>query len=219
MSNLKIVTGHYGSGKTEFCVNYAIQSVKINPTTLIDLDIVNPYFRSREQEALLSSKGVKVIGGSKGIEASDMPALPSSIYGQIDERFDTVIFDVGGDANGARALSRYSGLISKRDYDMYIVINANRPLTQTPEQAISYIDSIQAKSRLKINGLINSTHMLRETVAADIIKGYELCSRVQEATQIPIAFNVCPPFLNIGELEGIINKLFRIQLYMRPDWL
>ena len=221
MSSLKIITGHYGSGKTEFCINYALGSAEKNKTILIDADIVNPYFRSREQKDLLEKHGVHLVGGSGGLDnlSMDMPALPSEIYGHIDNRFDTVIFDVGGDANGARVLSRYAEQISKRDYDMYLVLNANRPFTSSKEQAVKYIRSISDQSRLEINGLINNTHMLRETTREDIIRGINLCSEVSASENIPLVYNVVPAYLNISSDDSIINKLFVIDLYMRPQWL
>jgi len=221
MSNLKIITGHFGSGKTEFCLNYAINSARKNPTTLIDIDIVNPYFRSREQASLLEGEGVRLVGGSLGLSnvSADLPALPAEIYGHIDERFDTVILDVGGDASGARVLSRFSPEISSRDYDMYIVVNANRPFTQTPEAVIRYINDIEATSRLHIQGIINNTHLLRETSLDDINRGIELCKKVEEMSGKALIYNVVPDFLNLQESEGIIDKIFRLKVYMRPDWL
>ena len=221
MSNLKIITGHYGSGKTEFCVNYALGAAKKNSTVLIDIDIVNPYFRSREQKELLQENNVHLVGGSGGLDnlSMDMPALPSEIYGHIDNRYSTVIFDVGGDANGARVLSRYSEQISKRDYDMYLVVNANRPFTSTKQQVLRYLNDINSQSRLNINGLINNTHMLRETSRQDILRGLDLCDEITVQTGIPLIFNVVPNYLNISNDERIIDKLFIIELYMRPQWL
>jgi hypothetical protein len=219
MSNIKIITGHFGSGKTEFSVNYAINAALKNRTILVDLDIVNPYFRSREQEALLKKNDVVLVGGSMGLGnvSADMPALPAEIYGHIDNRFDTVVFDVGGDANGARVLSRFSAQFNRRDYDLYMVVNANRPNTQTPEKVIQMLTMIAAQSRLKVNGLINNTHLLRETTIPDIEKGIRLCEAVSSETGLPIVFNVIPRFLD-GDDVKVTNK-FVIDMFLRPEWL
>jgi hypothetical protein len=222
MSDLTIVTGHYGSGKTEFCVNYAITLARTGKSVVLaDLDVVNPYFRSREQFELLDSYGVRLVGGSLGLGnlSADMPALPAELYGLIDNRRDEVIFDVGGDANGARVLSRYSGQIAMREYRMFVVVNANRPLTATPRTALAYARGIESQSRLHITGIVNNTHMLRETSAGDIQRGYELCVKLSELMGVPIVFNVVPNMLNTVEIDDRINKLLWIELYMRPTWL
>jgi len=221
LNNLMIVCGHYGSGKTEFCVNFALGSSERTNTVLIDMDIVNPYFRSREQAKMLTNHGVRVVGGATGLNnlSADMPALPAEIYGHIDNRFDTVILDVGGDANGARVLARYADKISARPYDMLIVVNGNRPATRTAGQVASYIESINTQSRLCINGIINNTHMLRETTLEDILRGEKLAKEVGELTGLPLIFNVAPASLKNTVDDSIIEKLYTIQTYMRPQWL
>ncbi|MDR2520066.1 MAG: ATP-binding protein [Eubacteriaceae bacterium] len=182
------------------------------------MDIVNTYFRSREQSILLEEKGVRLVGSSIS-NTADLPALPAELYGLIDERFATVIFDVGGDANGARVLSRFSKQIGARDYDMYVVVNANRPFTQTAGQAMRYIDQIQEQSRLSVTGIVNNTHMLRETAVEDILKGEQVCLEIEKETGKPLVYNVCPSFLNLDGREDIISRIFSIKLYMRPEWL
>ena len=171
MSNLTIVTGHYGSGKTEVCVNMAMKFAQNDEKCIIaDLDIVNPYFRSREKDKEFEKAGVRLVANNMNMPnmTAEVPALSAELYGLIDNYEDRIIFDVGGDGNGARVLSRFAPMISKREYNMYIVINANRPFTKDRESAESYIAQINAHSRLQINGIINNTHMLRETSIDDI---------------------------------------------------
>jgi hypothetical protein len=116
-------------------------------------------------------------------------------------------------------LSRYSAMIAARDYEMYLVVNANRPLSASVPAVLGHLAAIEEQSRLKVSALINNTHMLRETTVEDILRGQELCLAVAGEAGIPIAFNVAPKNLNLGEIGGIMNRLFRIEMYMRPQWL
>jgi hypothetical protein len=223
MSHLKIITGHYGSGKTEFCVHYAIRATNTyQKVAVVDLDIVNPYFRSREKKDLFSEYGIEILGSSTGIEnlSADLPALPPQIekYLQTDDYF--AIFDVGGDGEGARVLSRYAKKIINHGYDMYLVVNANRPGTAKPDQVIQYINDIEAQSRLTVQGLINNTHMLHETTLEDITRGYGVCTNVAMQTGLPILYNVIPAYLKNEIIHSTIENVFILdELYMRPEWL
>ncbi len=223
MSNLKIITGHYGSGKTEVCVNLAMNYAKHDGGCIIaDLDIVNPYFRSREKDEMFEKAGIRLVANNLNMPnmTAEIPALSSELYGLIDNHEDKIIFDVGGDGNGARVLSRFAHLIEKRDYDMYIVLNANRPFTRDADSAISYISDINSHSRLNINGIINNTHLLRETTLEDIQRGEKLAREVSEKTGIPVIFNVIPGRLEEECINAGTDKLYILDtLYMRPDWL
>ena len=224
MSNLKIITGHYGSGKTEVCVNLAVKYAKDanEKCILADLDIVNPYFRSREKDELFEKMGIHLVANNLDMPnmTAEIPALSSELFGLIDNKKDNILFDVGGDGNGARVLSRFAHLISARDYDMYLVLNANRPFTRDVKSAMDYITDIQNHSRLKINGIINNTHLLRETSIEDIKRGSALAEEVSAHTGIPVIFNVIPARLEDECINAGTDKLFILEeLYMRPDWL
>ena len=220
---IKIITGHYGSGKTEFSVHFAISLSKLNKrVALVDLDIVNPYFRSREKNMLLNNYGIQVIGSSIGDSniAADLPAIPAEANFFLESQDYITILDVGGNAEGARVLSRFSKKIKKQNYDMYIVINANRPQTSDLENVQNMIYNIEAVSGLQVNGLINNTHMLKETAEKDILKGFDLCQKVSREMDIPIIYNVIPEYLNSKINHNVIDKIFIIdQLYLRPNWL
>lgn len=218
---LVIIIGHYGSGKSEFSVNYAVKmKEKYDNVSIADLDIVNPYFRSREKREFFEQIGVKVFDSSIRNTAVDIPALPAEIMGVILNPNERSILDVGGDPVGARVLARYSEQIKNTDYDMFFVINANRPETSTVEGAIKYLNMIEETSKLKVTGLINNTHMLKDTSVEDVEFGHEITKKVSWETDIPIRYEavITKAAENIKNKE-IIEKLFPINLYMREEWM
>ncbi|WMJ76394.1 MULTISPECIES: ATP-binding protein [unclassified Sedimentibacter] len=218
---LVIIIGHYGSGKSEFSVNYAVKmKEQYENVSIADLDIVNPYFRSREKRDFFEKIGVKVFDSSIKNTAIDIPALPAELTGVILNPNEKSILDVGGDPVGARVLARYSDQIKSTDYDMFFVINGNRPETSTVEGALKYLRLIEATSKLKVTGLINNTHMLKETTAEDVEFGHELTEKVSWETDIPIRYEVVinKAAADIKNKE-ILEKLFPINLYMREEWM
>ncbi len=219
---LVIVTGHYGSGKTEFAVNYAVKmKEKFDNVSLADLDIVNPYFRSREKKMFLEELGIKVLDSSiNNNQTLDLPALPAGIMGSITNLNIKAILDIGGDPVGARVLARFSDQIKKTEYDLFYVINGNRPETQTKENVIKYLKDIEETSGLKVTGLINNTHLLKDTGVSDVELGHELSKEVSWELDIPIRYEAA--MKNIAEkivIEEIKSKLFPMKLYMREEWM
>lgn len=219
-NRIRIIIGHYGSGKSEFSINYAIKLAKLGRKVAIaDLDIVNMYFRSREKAKEMEELGVKVIGSQVNTPAIEVPSISAEIYTPLqDETYDLVL-DVGGDMVGARALGRYVKYFTKGNYDMFFVLNANRPETQTLEQTIEHMTKIEDVSRAKITGIVNNTHMLKNTTVEDVLKGQNLALKVQEATGIKLKYisvlkNVVPDLPK--DLQG---KVFPIDLVMRDEWM
>ena len=218
---LVIIIGHYGSGKTEFAVNYAVKMKEIyENVSIADLDIVNPYFRTREKRDFLESIGVKVYDSSIRNTSIDIPALPAELTGVFLNQNIRSIIDVGGDPVGAKVLSRYADQIKSTEYDMFYVINGNRPETSTVEGVIKYLKMIEATSRLKVTGLINNTHLLKQTTVEDVEFGHELNKKISWETDIPIRYEavIRETADKIKNLE-IIEKLFPINLYMREEWM
>ena len=189
---IRIIVGHYGSGKTEFAVNYAIKlSKEVNAerkVAIADIDVVNPYFRSREKEEMLNGYNVESFSSVLKNSTLDLPAIAPDIVKPIyDQRYEYII-DVGGDDVGARVLGRMSDDIQKYEYDMFMVVNRNREYTDTAEKVIKYIRDIESRSNLKVTGLISNTHLLRETTPEDIEQGILLVKEVQKQTGIPIRY-------------------------------
>ena len=190
---IRVIVGHYGSGKTEFSVNYAIKLAEQGKkTALVDLDIANPYFRSRERQELLEEKGVLVFSNTFGFDiTADLPAITARIKGPLEDFKCATVVDAGGDNSGARILIQFEKYFTKPDCDMFCVINGNRPETKTVEGAYNHISMIQKETGIKITGLINNTHLLKETKVEDVLNGYQLCLTLSKTLNIPIKYNCC----------------------------
>lgn len=216
---VRIVTGHYGSGKTEFAVNYTFRLAAAGKkTAIVDLDIVNPYFRSRELEPRFNEKGIRVISSSvKGLSV-DVPAMSPEIYSVLQDTSYEVVLDAGGDKVGATALGRYHEYFDREPYDMLFVVNANRHLTSTPEEAVRYLRSIEQGSRQKATALVNNTHLCGETKLEDILRGQALTEKVSEMTGLPIKYIVAErKFVDLLP-EGMQGEIFPIDIYMKKPW-
>lgn len=217
---VRIVIGHYGSGKTEFSLNYVTKLARMDKkTVLVDLDVVNLYFRSREKAEELENMGIKVIGGSVKANAIDIPMIPGEVLTAFqDESFDAVL-DVGGDPAGARTLGRYVEYLKEGNYDMFFVLNANRPETQTVEKAMEYLTRIEDTVRAKVTGIVNNTHMLKSTSINDVLKGYELSLKLSEETGVPLRYNVVLEDLVSDLPKDLKGEVFPIDLIMREEWM
>lgn len=217
---IRVIIGHYGTGKSEFSVNYAIKLAEMGrKVALGDIDIVNMYFRSREKAEKLEELGIKVIGSQIKSPAVEVPSISAEIYAPLQDESYDLILDVGGDVVGARALGRYVDYFKEDNYDMFFVLNANRPETQTVEKVVEYMTKIEDVSRAKITGIINNTHLLKSTTVEDVLRGQELALKVQEKTGIEIKYisvlkNVVPDLP--PNLQG---EIFPIDLIMRDEWM
>lgn len=218
---IRIITGHYGSGKSEFSMNYVTKLKDLVDTkvAISDLDVVNVYFRTREKRDFLRSKGIWPIDSSIQATTLDLPAVSAQVTGPISDKSYNYVVDVGGDDVGARVLGRFSHLIEDDDYDMFCVVNANREKTQTAQEVISHIRSIEKTSNLKVTGLINNTHLVRETTIEDIIKGQAIVTEVSRLTDISIRYVTCLESLIPQLPNNIEGEIFPINLYMRECWM
>ena len=214
---LTIVTGHYGVGKTELAVNLALALAAEGtaPVMLADLDIVNPYFRSRERKPLLEEAGIRVIATSQACTDADVPAVPAEVLAMLEDRRVRGVIDAGGDPVGARVLARFRPKIAQEDYQLVYVLNANRPEVRTPEAATAYLRGIEQVTGLTCTGLVNNTHLCGETTAAEVRKGAALAEAVSHETGIPGLGHMAEARF-APELEGL--TVFPIEVRMRKPW-
>lgn len=217
---IRVVIGSYGTGKTEFSVNYALKLAEEgHKTSLVDLDVINLYFRSREKQEELEAAGVHVISSSIKGRAVDLPSISAEAVSPLQDPQCQVVMDIGGDAMGARTLSRYRQYLVPGAYDMFFVINANRPETATLEGAIAHLESIERVSQIKVTALVNNTHLVKQTMVEDVMKGYRLCQEVSEATGLPIRYNSLLAHLADEMPQQLQGTLFPIRLIMRESWM
>ena len=185
-----IIVGGFGSGKTEISVNLAkfLELDKKSRVTIVDLDLVNPYFRSREALAEMEKHGIRALVPRGGQFYADLPILIPEIKGAIDRVDGRLILDVGGDAQGSRALGSLSAEFVPGRYDMLMVLNSRRPLTENVSGCIKTMRRIEGASKLTFTGLISNSHMIDETDEAIVREGYELAQAVSSETGLPLAF-------------------------------
>lgn len=218
---IRIITGHYGSGKSEFSVNYALKlrNEIQGRLAISDLDVVNVYFRSRGRKEFLEDKGIHVIASSVDAPTLDIPALSAEIHTPLLNKDYNNIIDLGGDKVGATVIARYRDMIDDNDYDMFFVVNANREKTQNAEEVIKYIEEIESASKLKVTGLINNTHMLKATTLEDISKGQDVCREVSRIKNIPIKYISCIRNLVDQIPADFEGEIVPIDLYLRDGWM
>lgn len=217
-SRLTVVVGHFGSGKTELAVNLAVRlAERGHRTALADLDVVDPYFRSRECKALFDSCGIQLISSSQSCIDADVPSMPAEVTRLFDDETLYGVLDIGGDASGARVLARYRKRLAACGAQILCVLNANRPLTDTPEKATAYVRSIEAAVGLPINGLVNNTHLCDKTELEDVLVGARLAEQVSKQTGTPVAFHMVSRAL-YDRASASVGSIFPVDIYMKKPW-
>ncbi len=211
------VTGNYGSGKTELSLNLALKSARVTATALVDLDIVNPYFRSAEREELLTGAGVRVLKPTFALSTVDIPALPAEIT-SVFERGEKVVFDMGGDDTGAAALGRYKPQLEVAGAKLLFVINARRPLTGDADSVLDLMRRVCARARMEAFAMCNNTNLGAETTVEDVLFGARIVAEVAERAGIQSAFHGVAAHLMDRLPEDMRPYAFPVTPYMRPEW-
>ncbi|WP_055668809.1 ATP-binding protein [Desnuesiella massiliensis] len=220
MSRIRIFTGHFGSGKTEISINYALNLAKQGKkVSLIDLDIVNPYFCVRDLRDELEAQGVRVISANPHFSNAELMVVPAEVLSAFNDKSSEVVFDVGGDDMGAIALGQYNRYFREEGYDMYFVVNNMRPFTSDEQGTEEYIRAVEASSRLKVSYLVSNTNLSYETEVEHIIKGDEGVTELSKKLNIPYKFTVCRKDL-VDNIKGRVHgeEVFGIDIYMKPPW-
>lgn len=210
---LTLIMGHYGSGKTNIAVNLAYDLKKsYDNVAIADLDIVNPYFRTKDSEEIFREDGIRLICSEFANSNVDIPAMPSDIYSLIDDKTLKAIIDVGGDDRGALAVGRLSKQIAnENDYEMLFVINTFRPLTRDTEGLMEVLGEIEAAAGLKFTGLINNSNLGPETSKKDVINSNEKAKELSKITGLPLVLTTVKQEL-YEQLKGEIKNLFPLKL-------
>lgn len=210
---ITLLCGHYGSGKTNVAVNMAKDLKKKESDVLIaDLDIVNPYFRTKDSADELEKEGIRLVVSEYAGSNVDIPALPQQMYAIIHDKNYKAIVDVGGDDRGALALGRLSdAIIEENDYEMLMVINKFRPLTRDVQSTLEVMAEIEQACKIKFTGLVNNSNLGAETTAEDVLGSLQYAREVSEATRLEIVCTTVNESL-YDEINGKVDNLFPLKL-------
>lgn len=211
---IKVLIGNFGSGKTELAINLAIKE----KGTLIDLDNVNPYFRSRRAKGKLENKGVKVIVPPPHLASSDLPVIIPEVLGELQKKDSNIIIDVGGDNVGSVVLGRFSSVLQQKEAQILLVLNSYRPFTGEFKSLEKMIKSIEEAARLKVTGIISNPNLGRDTTLVDVLNGHRKIEELAAQLNIPIKFLSCRKDLlpQIGQHVDI--PIVGIDIYMLTPW-
>ncbi len=210
---LTLICGHYGTGKTNVAVNLALAMAAAGErVTVADLDIVNPYFRTKDSADRLQAAGVRLICSEYANSNLDIPALPPDLYAVTDDRSTKAVLDIGGDDAGAIVLGRLAPAIkAENDYAMLLVVNKYRPLTPDAPSTLEVLRDIEAAGGIPFTGIINNSNLGAETTAADVLDSVAYANEVAEASGLPVVMTTVTRRLYV-ELEGRVENLFPLDL-------
>lgn len=217
---ITILSGHFGSGKTEIAINLALKEKKIHKRTAIyDLDIINPYFRSRDVSNVFQEQNIELIAPMNRFATADLPIVSGEIYRVLHDHSYRVIIDAGGDKDGARALGQYYHEWMELNPELLFVLNAKRPYVSTVEGARFTIEQIEKTSRLRVTGIINNTNIGHETSMEDILNGYELSSRLSDILSIPLLYTTISVDLE-QDTPGFAksHQIMYIKRFLKLPW-
>ena len=208
-----LFAGHYGSGKTNIAVNYALKlRADGKPVVIADLDIVNPYFRTKDSEKELTEAGIRLISSQYASSNVDLPALPQDVYSIVDNNTEYAVMDIGGDDRGAYALGRYADSLKKENnYEMFMVINMYRPLTRDVESTLEVMAEIEAACSMKFTAIVNNSNIGKETTEQDVLDSLGYADEVSKATGLPVRLTTVDEKL-YNNLYGKVENLMPLRL-------
>ncbi|MBR4344903.1 MAG: ParA family protein [Lachnospiraceae bacterium] len=221
LKNFIVVTGHYGCGKTNFAINLAFDFIKAGKkVTVVDMDLINPYFRTSDYKGILEEKGIEVITPVFGATNLDIPSLPASMYG-VFEKKDIVIVDVGGDDAGATVLGRFRPQFENVDYDMLYVINRFRSMSTDLDEAVEVLEEIKAVSGLKPTKLINNSHLMFETTQTVFEEGLKFAKETASKTELPVfCSTIRRDLIENGIVKPMddVGQIYPVDIYVKTVW-
>lgn len=210
---ISIFCGHYGSGKTNIAVNFALELRKTHDrVSIIDLDIVNPYFRTKDSQQELDAAGVELISSDYAGSNLDIPALPAAMMRPIAEQDTQVVMDIGGDDQGAVALGRFADqLNAEGGYDMFFVLNLYRPLTQTAEDALAVMREIEAACGLRFTAIVHNSNLGALTTLQDILDKHPEAQKLSELSGLPLQLTTVREDL-VPQAAALLPGVFGLRL-------
>ena len=210
---LTLFAGHYGSGKTNIAVNYAIDlKDKGYEVVIADLDIVNPYFRTKDSEDELKEKGIELLCSPYAGSNLDIPSLPQEMYRAVQDKNTYAVMDIGGDDAGAIALGRFAPYITEEDnYEMIFVVNFYRPLTRTAQEALEIMREVENASKLKFTAIANNSNLGEDTTVEDILSTVSETQKLSEMSSLPVVMTCVKKDLVIA-LEEKVDNVFSLSL-------
>ena len=213
---ITVFAGHYGSGKTNLAVNLArLLRAQGKDVSLVDLDVVNPYFRSKDSEAILEQDGIRLIASQYANSNLDIPAVPAETYSIFNHDRGFAVVDLGGDDRGAYAMGRFAELFEEmKDYDMLLVVNQFRPDTATPEKALPIIREIEDACHVRFTGVVNNTNLGNLTEKSQIEASVAYAERICELTGLPLKFTAYHETLE----QPDVPLPFPIKIYAKEIW-
>ena len=216
-----IIVGNYGSGKSEVSVNLALKEKKGGAeVNIVDLDLVNPYFRSREAEILLASRGIKSTLPPRQYFHADLPILDPAVAGAIKKPGGLLIIDAGGDDSGVTVLASLNNVLKDKKIEMLMVVNPFRPMTRSVERCLKIKEEIENSSKLKVTGLISNANLIGETTIEHIYEGYEFIKSVSSETGLPIEFITAESrFMPEIETSRFSCPVMPLNRRLVPPWL
>lgn len=214
---LTLLAGHYGSGKTNIAVNLAfdLKAQGLDKVAIADLDIVNPYFRTKDSMEELSQQGIALISSPYAGSNVDIPAIPGEMYALTDDKSISAIIDIGGDDRGALALGRYVPfIVEENNYSFYMVINCYRPLTPDVAATLEILAEIELAAGLKFTGFINNSNVGADTRAEHVLASVSYANEFSKQSGLPLIMTTVEEKL-FDELQEKIPNLFPLKLQSR----
>ncbi len=216
-NRITIFVGEFGSGKTELAVNYALQlKAQGSDTAIVDIDLVKPYFRTRENRQLLEKNGVKVIAPDSRLSHADLPVLPHNMIEVFSQAQTKVVMDVGG-GESAIVLGQLKRYFEQAGYQALLIINTKRPFTKDVDSIIDTLQRIEAVSRLKISGLVSNSNLGQETTVEHIYQGLEIVKQAAKQLSLPVAWVVVPEWLQTK--VTLDEPRFVLKPYTQYPWM
>ena len=226
LKKIFVLIGNFGSGKTELALHFALRAAAAGRTEMIDLDMVNTYFRLTEHKQRLSDAGIRLISPNYALTNVETLSIPAEIASAFHMDWDTVVFDVGGDGAGATALGRFHANFAEllpEQLTVLNVVNVRRPMSDTADKILHLQEELERNARLRVTGYVNNTNLQHETTVSELVDGCAVLREVSERSGIPVAYTsgtqeILDAFLRTSPDMRYVGEPIVLERRMRRDW-